>query len=73
MYQGQDAGRRSARPPAQPGFVQRLDGDGDGRVSRTEIDGPPDRFDVHDANHDGYLTEDEAPKGPPPGGPHRRY
>lgn len=49
------------RPP-QGGFVSRLDRDGDNRVSRTEFDGPPDRFDFHDANHDGYLSEDEAPK-----------
>jgi len=42
-------------------FVKRLDKDGDSRVSRSEFDGPTDRFDLHDANHDGYLTEDEAP------------
>jgi hypothetical protein len=50
------------------GFVERLDRDGDGKVSRSEFDGPKDRFDYHDKNNDGYLTEDEAPKGPPPGG-----
>ncbi len=47
-------------------FVSRLDRDGDGRVSRTEFDGPPDGFDVHDTNHDGYLSEDEASRLPPP-------
>jgi hypothetical protein len=67
--------RRSASKQTRPlkirpnrqgpiGFVKRLDKDGDGRVSRSEFDGPLDRFDVHDANHDGYLTEDEAPKRP---------
>lgn len=44
------------------GFVSRLDRDGDNRVSRAEFDGPPDRFDFHDANHDGFLEEDEAPQ-----------
>jgi hypothetical protein len=54
-------------PRGRRGFVARLDRDGDGRVSRSEFDGPPDRFDILDTDHDGYLTEDEAPKGPPPG------
>lgn len=36
-------------------------GGGDGRVSRQEFDGPPDQFEVPDANHDGYLSENEAP------------
>jgi hypothetical protein len=54
-------GRGSSAPER---FVGRLDKDGDSRVSRSEFDGPADRFDLHDANHDGYLTEDEAPKGP---------
>ncbi len=77
-----NSGRRALGPQAtisqsrkgQPdrnrrgGFVAHLDRDGDGRVSRAEFDGPPDRFDFHDTNHDGYLTEDEAPPAPPPGG-----
>lgn len=54
--------------PGRIGFVERLDGNGDGKVSRSEFDGPEDRFGFHDKNNDGYLTEDEAPKGPPPGG-----
>ena len=33
--------------PGRGGFVARLDRDGDGRVSRAEFDGPPDRFDYH--------------------------
>ncbi len=49
------------------GFVKRLDRNGDGRVSRQEFDGPADAFDRHDRNRDGYLSEDEAPMGPPPG------
>lgn len=42
-------------------FVRHLDKNHDGKVSRSEFDGPPDQFDVLDKNHDGYLTEDEAP------------
>lgn len=53
-------------------FVRRLDKDGDGRVSRSEFDGPPDRFDFHDADHDGFLSEAEAPKHPPLRGAPRR-
>lgn len=43
-------------------FVSRLDRDGDGRVSRSEFDGPAHRFDDHDVNNDGYLGEEEAPR-----------
>lgn len=45
-------------------FVARLDRDGDGKVSRREFDGPPDQFDVLDANHDGHLSAAEAPEPP---------
>lgn len=48
------------------GFVGHLDRNGDGKVSRDEFDGPPDQFDILDKNHDGTLTDSEAP--PPPGG-----
>jgi hypothetical protein len=51
----------------RPGFVSRLDRDGDGKVSRKEFDGPPDAFDRLDANQDGYLNDNEGPLGPPPG------
>jgi hypothetical protein len=47
------------------GFVSHLDRDNDGRVSRSEFDGPADQFDILDKNNDGYLAEDEAPQGPP--------
>ena len=47
-------------------FVQRLDQDGDGRVSRSEFDGPPDRFDFHDENGDGYISKEEIGNNPPP-------
>lgn len=77
---GSSAGEADLQGPAanvppqiggRRGFVARLDRNGDGRVSRGEFDGPPDRFDLHDVNHDGYLTETEAPKGRPPGGARR--
>jgi len=59
----QEPGRRETANP----FMRREDRNGDGKVSRDEFRGPPDHFDRFDRNKDGYLTEDEAPKGPPPG------
>ena len=61
----------------RPGFVSRLDLDGDGKVSRKEFDGPPQEFDRLDQNRDGYLAETEGPQargrfGPPPGLPQGR-
>ncbi len=55
------------RGPSGADFVKRLDRDGDGQVSKREFDGPANHFAQFDRNGDGYLTEDEAPKGPPPG------
>lgn len=48
-------------------FVSRLDTNKDGEVSRAEFDGPARHFRRLDRNNDGFLTEDEAPRGPPPG------
>ena len=58
-------------PPAGGGarWVERLDKNGDGRVSRSEFDGPPQHFGEFDRNGDGFIEADEAPRGPPPGGP----
>ena len=47
------------------GFIKRLDKDNDGMVSRSEFNGPKNRFDMLDKNKDGYISEDEAPKRPP--------
>src|SRR3954471_11847592 len=42
---------------------QKMDTDGDGKISRAEWKGPADMFDKLDANHDGYITADERPRG----------
>jgi hypothetical protein len=47
-------------------FVRRLDRNGDGKVSRSEFDGPKHHFSHLDKDGDGYLSTDEAP--PPPRG-----
>jgi hypothetical protein len=54
-------------PQARDPWMRREDRNGDGKVSRDEFGGPPEHFDHFDRNHDGFITEDEAPKGPPPG------
>ena len=65
---GGEAGRRPGpRGPGGRGFVERLDRDGDGRVSKDEFDGPEEHFGHFDRNGDGYIDADEAPTGPPPG------
>lgn len=58
--------RGTLPPPGFSGsrFVERLDRDGDGKVSRSEFDGPAREFPRLDRNHDGFLDADEAP--PPP-------
>jgi len=53
-------------PPKGMGFVNRLDKDGDEKVSPSEFDGPSNHFSHFDTNNDGFVTEDEAPTGPPP-------
>jgi hypothetical protein len=54
----------------RPGFVNRLDHNGDNRVSPDEFDGPSSHFTRFDLNRDGFITEDETPKGPPGKGNH---
>ena len=49
-------------------FMRRLDKDGDGKVSKSEFDGPSNHFSRLDKNNDGYISSDEAPSFPPPGG-----
>jgi len=63
--QGREQGQ--PRPGPRPeGFIQRLDQDGDQQVSLTEFDGPEEHFVRMDRNQDGQISQDEAPKGPPP-------
>ena len=38
---------------------------GDGKVSKSEFGGPSKHFNHLDKNNDGYITEDEAPRGRP--------
>ena len=54
-------------PPGRDAFIQRLDRDGDRRVSPAEFDGPARHFNVFDRNSDGYISRDEAPTGAPLG------
>jgi hypothetical protein len=60
---------RGAGSPGPHAFIERLDKDGDGKVSRAEFDGPPEHFREFDKNGDGFIDESEAPSGPPPNGP----
>lgn len=61
-------GLEPAAPGGMPGeqFLRRLDRDQDGRVSKSEFDGPPSAFKKFDKNGDGFITADEAPTGPAP-------
>lgn len=56
------------KPPSAAEFIKRLDTDADGQVSKSEFDGPAEHFTAIDKNSDGYISEDEAPTGPPPRG-----
>lgn len=47
-------------------FMQRSDKDGDGKVSKNEFRGPDKHFNHLDQNGDGFISEEEAPKGLPP-------
>ena len=46
-------------PPSPEKMVQRMDENGDGKISRQEFLGPPDRFKMIDVDKDGFLTVDE--------------
>ncbi len=59
-------------PPLDPSaLIDRLDTDGDGKISAAEFKGPADHFTRMDTDGDGYLTEEELKNGrpgPPRGG-----
>ncbi|MEO9944834.1 DUF1566 domain-containing protein [Paraglaciecola sp.] len=46
-------------------FINRLDKNGDGKISSSEFKGGANHFKHIDKNNDGYITVDEAPTGPP--------
>jgi uncharacterized protein DUF1566/EF hand domain-containing protein len=46
-------------------FIKRLDKNGDGKVSKSEFDGPKQHFSRLDKNGDGFISASEAPTGPP--------
>ncbi len=54
------------KPSPGESFIRRLDRDGDGKISRKEFDGPAEHFNHFDKNRDGFISKEEAPKGPPP-------
>ncbi len=74
MQQGMQGGQSMQGRGQETGaaFVARLDTDSDGKVSSTEFDGPSDLFTTLDKDGDGYLSESEAPTGPPQGQGARR-
>lgn len=57
----QNNGNNRPKPP-EGGFCQKFDKDGDGKVSQEEF---MSEFIRLDQNGDGFITADEAPKGPP--------
>ena len=60
--EGGNAPKPRAAGGRRSGFVDRLDRDGDGKVSREEFRGPSRAFDRNDRDGDGFLSEDEAPQ-----------
>jgi len=71
--QGADAQRsdpKTSRPVIghgpQGGDVRRLDGTMMAGSPPGEFGGPAHHFNMFDKNHDGFLSREEAPTGPPP-------
>ncbi|WLD10672.1 EF-hand domain-containing protein [Planctellipticum variicoloris] len=64
---GQPGGRPGMGPFRAPRFLQKLDADGDGRLSKSEFAKAPDLFADLDENGDGQLEPREL-MGPPPEG-----
>ncbi|MFC2140643.1 DUF1566 domain-containing protein [Candidatus Auribacterota bacterium] len=46
-------------------FIERLDKNGDNKISKSEFDGPRKHFSHLDRNNDGYIDPGETPKRPP--------
>ena len=53
----------------QSRFIKRLDKNADGKVSKSEFDGPSRAFKRLDKNGDGYIDSSEAPQGRRGGSP----
>ncbi|WP_232313022.1 Lcl domain-containing protein [Enterovibrio coralii] len=69
QFSFQRASEKERREPEQerPNPMVDLDSNKDGKLSYAEVRGPLQRdFEKFDANQDGYLSESEMPKGPPP-------
>lgn len=64
---GQPGSRPGMGPFRAPRFLQKLDADGDGRLSKSEFAKAPDLFADLDENGDGQLDPREL-MGPPPEG-----
>ena len=60
-------GPRAGRKRGSGDFIQDLDKNDDGKVSKDEFPGADEGFDRMDMNQDGYIDASEAPKGPPAG------
>ena len=56
--------RRNQEGSGRQNTMSRLDKDGDGKISKSEFDGPSEHFKQMDRNKDGYLTEEELRPGP---------
>ena len=55
---------KGKKPSGTNKFINRLDKNGDGKVSSSEFKRGSDKFNRFDKNKDGYITADEAPTGP---------
>ncbi|MDB9822794.1 HlyD family secretion protein [Deltaproteobacteria bacterium] len=55
---------QGGRSSSAGGFMQRLDTDGDGSVSKEEFAGSDEMFTRFDSDGDGYISESEVPQRP---------
>jgi HlyD family secretion protein len=53
--------------PSFGNFISMFDKDNDGRLSKSEFQGPENIFSRIDKNGDGFISADETPQGPPMG------
>ena len=63
---GQGKGGQGGGKPDAGDLVERLDKDGDGKISKAEFDGPAEHFTLLDTDSDGFIDADEAKSAPPP-------